>query len=113
MIAVTMRPPERERTTWPYPDAITFEEPHWSAAKPPFDPLQAGWVPCEWCRAVGVRGTRTCQDCDGLGIVVGPPADGFRVLGFLQERSLFSPEVQQILTMTVFRALHDKEGRTP
>ena len=138
MIRVTMRKPGAQHNHPALPvelGHVTFEEPHWSAAKdlirtlesqgwsfvsqvnpetwddgipiptpekeregldalraalayagyttkPPFDPLTAGWVECEWCP----EPRRGCEYCDGLGIVVGPPEDGieFMVLARLQ-----------------------------
>jgi hypothetical protein len=59
-------------------------EAYYTQAKPPFDPLNAGWVMCA-CRchqSEFVRGHRhdECPTCEGLGIVVAPPKDGCRVI---------------------------------
>ncbi len=49
--------------------------------KPPFDPLKAGWIPCDSCNGhpTGALGD-ACEWCDGLGIVVGPPRDGLEIV---------------------------------
>jgi hypothetical protein len=54
-------------------------------AKPPFDPLKAGWIPCPTCENhessfEGSFFSYRCPGCDGLGIVVGPPSDGLRMV---------------------------------
>jgi hypothetical protein len=78
-------------------------EAYYTQAKPPFDPLNAGWVMCA-CRchqSEFVRGHRhdECPTCEGLGIVVAPPRDGMSVSYFLERRKTWGKREWRAYTM--------------